>query len=179
MARGLRISWAASRYVLGKHDGKRLRITASDPCGMTDKIFAYRMLPLNPQTGEEAGFFSHVCSPVDLEDYPEDGPTPGHTPKWFRLNFVDQQIRSVAEASDLLQAVLEDIRRLKRTLDTMDTLEPAGVEDIGDVCLPEEPPTESSSSAASEGLPSLGAPETLTEFGTLIQNVGDVGLAWE
>lgn len=143
MARGIRITWAASRYIFGRHDGVRLRIDATAACEMPDKIFAYRMLPINPATGEQAAFFSHICSPVDLEEYPADEPIAGHRPQWLRLSYVDVQLRSIIESNNLLEAVIEDVRRLKSTLDTMAVLEPAGVEDIGDVC-----PSDSSSASS-------------------------------
>jgi hypothetical protein len=179
MARGIRITWATSRYIFGRHDGIRVRIDASAACEMTNAIFAYRMLPVDPTTGSDSGFFSHVCSPADLEEYPANAPIPCHRPEWFRKTFVDIIVRSITEAEEFIAAVTDDVRRLKRTLDTMDTVVPSGEVDIGDVC-PDETPEESSasSSAASADSASLGSPESLAVAPSLVRDAGE-GRDWE
>lgn len=134
MPRALKIRWASSNYRLGRDDGIRIRIDAECPEGMSPKIFAYRMLPLTPQ-GQQAGHFSHICSPVDLEEYPEDGPCPGTSPEWFRLSFVDVLVRSTEEAQNLVQIVREDVTRLISTLNRTDTLFFGGEDTYGgDFC---------------------------------------------
>ncbi len=178
MARGIRITWASSRYIFGRHDGIRVRIEATAACEMTNCIFAYRMLPVDPNSGEDAGFFSHICSPADLEEYPANAPIPCHRPEWFRKTFVDVLVRSVAEAEEFIAAVIDDVRRLKRTLDIMDTVIPGGSLTIGEAC-PEEPSEASSdSSAGSEDSASLGSPESLTAEPTLIRDTG-AGRDWD
>jgi hypothetical protein len=148
--RGLLVSWACSHYVLGKHDGVRIRIVVVSARLMPLKVFAYRMLPKSPQTGAKEGYFSHVCSPPDIADYPEDGPVPPNRPEWFRLDYVDIMVRSMTEAEDFLEVVESDLRRLKRTYDTMDVLVPGGAIAIGN------PPVTSSSSLSSLSSESAG-----------------------
>lgn len=177
--RGIRLHWACSHYVLGRHDGVRVRIDATGSCGMPTKVFGYRLLLTNPRTGLREGFFSHVCSPPDLADYPEDGPVAPRRPEWFRLAYVDVFLRSIQEAEDFIQCVRSDVRRLKATLDTMDTLIPEGDEDIGNTsCLDEE------SSMGSQGSeaplppePEYGATESVSGDLELAQGLG-VGYAW-
>ena len=147
MARSIKIRWATSHYTFGVDDGVRIRFDVVCSEGMASKVFAYRMLPLSPQ-GNATGHFSHICSPPDVEEYPEDGPTAGSSPEWFRLSYVDVLVRSVEEAADFIQIVREDVRRLKSTLDTMDSIFNEGQELIGtEDCVPT---SSSSSSAASE-----------------------------
>lgn len=178
--RGIRIRWASSHYVSGAHDGVRVRIDAVGSCEMPVKIFAYRLMLTNPRTATREGFFSHICSPPDLTDYPEDGPTPPRRPEWFRLAYVDVLVRSVQEAEDLVQAVRSDVRRLKATLDTMDTLVPGGSEDIGALdCI--ESSDSSLSSQGSEGgtpEPAYGAPTSVSCDATFAQALGE-GVAWD
>lgn len=179
MARGITITWASSRYIYGKHDGIRVRIWVTAACEMDERIFAYRMLPVNPQTGAEAGFFSHICSPPDIEEFPEDEPIESHRPKWFRLSYVDILVRSVAEADNFVECVREDVRRLKRTLDTMDTLIPGGEEGVGAACPVEEPSSDSGSSEGSEPETSYGSTTAIAAVSTDVRSVGTLGAAWE
>ena len=93
---------------------------------MSDKVFAYMMLPLKAGADDKAGAFDHVCSPIDLEEYPEVDPIPNSRPAWFRLNYVDVLLRSRAEVETFIRDVVEDVQRLKDTLDLMDDLLPGG-----------------------------------------------------
>jgi hypothetical protein len=127
--RTLRYRWTSSYYRAGRDDAVRLRIAIVEAVGMTDHVFAYRLLPVNPQTAEAAGTFSHVCSPVDLEEYPAQAPVPGSSPEWFRLPFVDVLVRSTAEAYEFLQFVRTDLARLRDTLMRTDILLPGGEEE--------------------------------------------------
>jgi hypothetical protein len=124
--RAVKLTWSVSRYNFESTDGIRVRITASDPHLMSAKVFAYLMLPLVPGATERAGAFDHVCSPIDLEEYPENAPIPNSRPAWFRLDYVDVLLRSRAEVEAFIRDVVEDVQRLKATLDVMDTLIPGG-----------------------------------------------------
>jgi hypothetical protein len=124
--RRIRITWRVSRYNFETTDGIRVRIEASAAALMPAKIFAYLTLPIKPGAEERIGAFDHVCSPTDLEEYPEDTPIPDVRPEWFRLNYVDVLLRSRAEVNAFIRDVVEDVQRLKTTLDTADTLLPGG-----------------------------------------------------
>lgn len=174
MARKIRIHWATSRYTLGRDDAVRVRIEVACADGLTDKIFAYRLLPKNPKTGAKRGFFSHICSPADLEDYPEDEPIPTHVPPWFRLNYVDVLLRSTTEAEAFIEDVRSDIRRLLRSLKAVDTVFFTGEDAFGSNLTCES----SSSSLSSAGIApdsssaSLGPLKSLKSVGSFEQNVG-------
>lgn len=129
--RRIKLAWTVSRYRFESVDGIRVRITATDAALMPDKIFAYLLLPLKPAANERVGAFDHVCSPTDLEEYPEDAPVPNARPEWYRLNYVDVIVRSRAEVHDFIKNVVEDVQRLKDTLDLMDDLLPGGEAWIG------------------------------------------------
>jgi hypothetical protein len=129
--RRIKLDWSVSPYYFHGVDGVRVRITATNAELMPDKVFAYLLMPMKPAAGEREGAFSHVCSPSDLAEYPEDEPIVGHRPEWFRLNYIDVHLRSRSEAKRLVQDVSEDVQRLKVTLDTMDTLLPGGSVWIG------------------------------------------------
>jgi hypothetical protein len=129
--RRVQLSWAVSAYNFNGTDGVRVRIEAVNAEEMPAKIFAYLLMPMRPGAGAREGAFSHVCSPTDLVEFPEDDPIPGHRPEWFRLNYVDVHLRSRSEAKQLIQDVIDDVNSLKATLDTMDTLIPGGTIWVG------------------------------------------------
>ncbi len=130
-ARNVKLTWQVSRYNFETTDGIRVRITASNATQMPTKIFAYQMLPLKPGANERVGAFDHVCSPTDLEEYPEDDPIVNQRPAWFRLDYVDVLLRSRAEVKSFIEEVVQDVQRLKDTLDIADNLLPAGEMWIG------------------------------------------------
>jgi hypothetical protein len=141
--RRIQLTWSVSRYYFHGTDGVRVRIEAAEAALMPDKVFAYLLLPMKPAAGEREGAFSHICSPTDLAEYPEDDPLPGVRPEFFRLNYVDVQLRSRSEAKAFIQDVCDDVQRLKNTLDLMDTLQTGGSLWIGGAPAPDVSSSES------------------------------------
>lgn len=137
-ARNIHLTWNVSRYYMNNIDGIRVRIEADDANLMPTKIFAYQMLPVKPGESDRVGAFDHVCSSVDLEEYPEDAPLPNSRPPWFRLDYVDVLLRSREEVRSFINSVIEDVQILKNTLDITEELVPAGDFWIG--TPPEEEP---------------------------------------
>ena len=124
--RNIHIQWAVSRYYMNDIDGIRVRIEADEATAMPTKIFAYQMLPVRPGSDEQIATFDHVCSVVDLEEYPEDEAAPNSRPAWLRTNYVDVFLRSQEEVRAFVTSVLEDVQILKNTLDIGDELLPGG-----------------------------------------------------
>lgn len=147
MARRILLKWYQSRFHyqgdVNVIDGIRLRVEASEATEMPAKIFAYLLMPMKPSTLEKVGAFDHVCSPVDLEEYPEDEPIPHHQPAFFRLAYVDILVRSEAERLKFQEDLRADVKALKASLDILDTVELAEEEWI------DEAPAESSSAGSS------------------------------
>lgn len=130
--RNIHIMWLTSRHYMNDIDGIRVRIEADDANLMPTKIFAYQMLPVKPGDTEQLAAFDHVCSAVDLEEYPEDAADENSRPAWFRADYVDVFLRSKEEVRAFIAAVLEDIQILKNTLDIADDLSEGGELWIGD-----------------------------------------------
>lgn len=130
--RGLSLEWWSSPYIVERQDGIRVRAHVNSAIGMPTRIFAYRMRPKSPVDGTAVAEFSHICSSVDLEEFPADGPIVNSSPEWFRLEFVDVLVRSKAEALDFIDVLRQDVRTLVKTLQTMDTLVLGGLEHFGD-----------------------------------------------
>lgn len=175
MVRSIKVRWASSRYVHGRHDGVRVRFDVDCASGLDTRIFAYRMRPVN-SSGSAEGFFSHICSPVDMAEYPADEPVAGQSPEWFRLSFVDVMLRSVTEADDFIAAVRSDVRRILATLSTMDTIFTNGTDLIGDDCDPVDSSSQSSEGEAAGSL-SHGDLVSIVTTGTTEQSVG-TGVYW-
>jgi hypothetical protein len=125
-ARNIHLTWSVSRYIENNVDGVRVRIVADSADLMPTKIFAYQLLPVKPGAEEPIGMFDHVCSPVDLEEFPEDAPLLNSRPQWFRLDYVDVLLRSREETREFINAVVEDVKILKDTLDITEDLVPDG-----------------------------------------------------
>ena len=140
--RRVHLTWTVSRYNYHATDGIRVRIEADSANNMPAKIFAYLMQPLVPGESERVGSFDHVCSPTDLEEYPEDAPIPNQRPEWFRLDYVDVVLRSRTEVHAFIRDVADDVYRLKMTLDLMEHMLPGG-----EIWIGGEPGGSSSSSS--------------------------------
>lgn len=175
VSRSLTLEWASSHYIYGTHDGIRVRLSVTCAENMDREIFAYRIMPADPTTGERAAFFSHVCSPPDLVEWPKNAATPNSSPQWLRLPYVDLLVRSVEEANDLVHLLKEDVLRLKTTLDTMGTLQASSTVTYGAGCTTTDPPGEDSEpaeetvyswSSDSEYLPAASGGMTFATQGT-------------
>jgi hypothetical protein len=115
-------------YVPNVIDGFRFTLQITGASQMPTKIFRYRLVPTKIQASvsqppvaiELKGTFDGVCSPADLEDFPEDWPAQNARPPWFRLDYIDLIVRSRAIADAAYQAILFEMDRLVDTLNTMD-----------------------------------------------------------
>jgi hypothetical protein len=115
-------------YVPGAIDGFRFTLAVAGASQMPTKVFRYRLVPTRmaasvdqpPTAIELKGAFDGVCSPVDLEDFPEDWPAQNARPPWYRLDYVDSIVRSRSMADQAYEAILFEVERLVDTLDTMD-----------------------------------------------------------
>jgi hypothetical protein len=120
-------------------DGFRFTLQVVEANMMPSKIFRYRVVPTKMQTSvdqpptavELAGVFDGVCSPADLEDFPEDWPLPNARPPWYRLDHVDLIVRSRTIADMTYKAILVEITNLVKTLNLMDQQDAAGIIIIG------------------------------------------------
>lgn len=115
-ARKIKLTRQRTRQTQYDRDAQRLRIVASDGDGIDEKLFRYRMVPLDPSGSSLIGQFDGICSPDDLENIPEDEATAGAKPAWFRMDYVDLIVRCPMTADELWGAILSDITILKDSL---------------------------------------------------------------
>jgi hypothetical protein len=126
-------------YVPNVIDGFRFTLQVTGAIQMPTKIFRYRLVPTQvkattsepPTAVELKGAFDGVCSPADLEDFPEDWPAQNARPSWYRLDMVDLIVRSRSIADEAYKAIIYEIERLIDTLNTMDQQDVAATITIG------------------------------------------------
>lgn len=103
----------------------RLQITAVAISNMPKEIFVYRKEPSTALGAPTEEFFSHVCSPADLEQFPTNDPLTGEPPYYRKdsidivedtLEKIDAFWDDVASATLALEIQLNELTRLERVL---------------------------------------------------------------
>jgi len=113
-------------------DGFNLRAVVTSATGVSDKIFRYMRYPLNPNDSAVQDKFNGVCSPADIEDFPETAPFGYIDPKYFRLNYVDVVLETLEEAETFQEELIEEVEQLKASYDRIDTFDEVVVYWVGD-----------------------------------------------
>lgn len=104
-------------------------VTAQTGVG-TLKLFVMRRNPmlLQPAFGEQhpdPDEFSHVASPVDLEEHPEDSPNLEAGSPYFRVASVHLRFRSITLAEEGRDAISSRLLLLQKDVTAAETLAPA------------------------------------------------------
>jgi hypothetical protein len=113
-----------TQYRNNKISGFRFKVVAYGGNDMTNFIFRYGREALNAREGTYRLAFDGICSPVDLEEFPETEPTVGVFPEFCRLDYIDLVFRSQTEAEETWQIILTEVGNLVYTLDVMDVTVP-------------------------------------------------------
>jgi hypothetical protein len=122
MSRAIQLTPHITRHVDSSVDGIRLTLTVTAAVDMPTEVFAYLTKPPVPGSEDMVAEFSHVCSPVDLAEFPIAEPTPEAIPPWFRTDSVDLVFRSRAEALEAYNDISTEVSVLRDALDRMDVL---------------------------------------------------------
>lgn len=107
---------ADSEVVLGTA-AFRLKMTASNPVNMSEKVFLYQREPFSAVGSDYRDVFIAVCQPGDLAAYPEDAPQTGIEFPFFRKSFVDLIERNGELLQETAQAIRSDVEALIRALE--------------------------------------------------------------
>lgn len=91
--------------------GFRLRVEASDACGMDQYIFRYVVGAPDVTTGEPVAFFSGVCTWPETLDLPVSAPNIAN-PDRFRLDYFDIVVGSIEEARQVWDRIQSDVELL-------------------------------------------------------------------
>ena len=102
----------------------RLRIECSDPSGSgaDPHVFIYRRDPANPYDGSVNDTFFAVASPVDLAEYPVGEPDPAAQFPFFRLDYVELDLRATSMAREVWLLVVREVNNLLEALDRLEQL---------------------------------------------------------
>lgn len=131
--RRLKLTPAFQRYfVANETDGFRMTVLATDGNLIPNEVFAYRAEPIQPGQPVSQAFFSHICSPVDLEEFPIGAPLVDSDPPWFRIASLDLVFRSRAACDEVWGLIQEDVSSLRTSMDHGDTLVTGAEVWIGD-----------------------------------------------
>lgn len=133
-----------SLYSSNRIQGFRFKVVAYGGNEMPNFIFRYTREALNVREGTYRLAFDGVCSPVDLEEYPESEPIVGVFPEFCRLDYVDLVFRSQSIAEEAWNIMVEEVGNLVYTLNIMEETVPAQ-----DLKLGNPPPAEFLSDSSS------------------------------
>jgi hypothetical protein len=115
--------FSQTHYTNNYIDGFRFKVVAYGANNMPNSIFRYAREALNAREGSHRLAFDGVCSPSDLEEFPEEAPIVGIFPEFCRLDYADLVFRSQATAEEAWTILVEEVGSLVRTLDTMDVMQ--------------------------------------------------------
>lgn len=164
MATVFEITKKVSPYYCYSTIGIRVRLECTAAPKLSSKIFAYApdssgVEPIYPsiETGytESNGKFNHVCNVIDMIECPEDEPSPGKWPIWFRRDYVDLLLPNIEVAYDFIQKVEEDVNDLYNNMKRYNKLITEGsiIVDNGEIETPTTPTetTDDTSETDNEG----------------------------
>jgi len=114
--------WGQEDYVINTHRGFRLRIRASQGCGIDNEIFRYVVVRTDSQSGEHDYALSGVCTWPDLEQYPAYEPDQESDPPIVRLDYIDIVVDTEAIALDVWEVVQEEVEKLVNSIVAGQTL---------------------------------------------------------
>lgn len=112
---GLRVRFRQSPASRGVF-GYALRVEVVRAQNMPPKIFVFHQSPAGLD-GNTFAEFSHVATPVDFHEIPEDAAC--ETVPWFRTDKCTVWLRSLADAKTIKQIFVDDINGLVRTYNVL------------------------------------------------------------
>jgi hypothetical protein len=100
----------------------RLRVEAMTMPGFTTdpNVFLLYRLPTNPYDGSAQDLYYGVASPVDMAEYPIGEPNNTTTYPFFRLNYIEVDLRSITLLDQLWEFIKKQISALLQAMDTLD-----------------------------------------------------------
>lgn len=130
----------------------RLRIEVSDPTdsGADPYVFLYNQRPVNPYTHASDADFMAITSPGDLAEYPIGQANENTTYPFFRLDYVELDFRSTAQAEETWLLIMSEINNLLLALNRMDEL--VVTEEIWVGAAPDSGSSESGSNSESDSV---------------------------
>lgn len=104
----------------------RLRVEASDPSdsGSDPNVFIYQRNLPNPYNGEVVDVWLGIASPVDMAEYPVGEPDGITAYPFYRLDYVEIDLRSTGLATDAYVLIIQEVNNLLLAQDRLEVLVP-------------------------------------------------------
>ena len=92
----------------------RLQMWTSNAENISPNIFVWQRKPDVPQAGSPRDFFTNIAQVCDLTEYPDE--TPGDESSFFRLPYMDVEIRSPERVQLSLDNIARDVDDLVKSM---------------------------------------------------------------
>ena len=90
----------------------------TDATGISDKVFAIEVLPRSCDKLTPLYRFSHICSPAELQEFPDEAPGDNC---YFRVNDITMIFDTPVNATLVLKHIKDDIKHLVSEYRALDT----------------------------------------------------------
>lgn len=137
MSRRIRLTRYAATIVTSNNYGAyrlRIEVTAVEGPDLDENIFIYRRNPPSAYTTQSCDVFEAVSGPPQLAATPAGEPDPDMNWPYYRLNYVELDVASVAQADAIWQEILDEVNALVFAMDRLSALQA-----IQDVWCPDPP----------------------------------------
>jgi len=94
---------------------------------ISSKVFAIEVMPKSADTLAPSYRFSHVCSPAELIEFPEDEPQDNC---YFRVNKVEMIFDTDKIIQSVMDNVKSDINRLVKEFNELNAADPVTTQDV-------------------------------------------------
>jgi hypothetical protein len=126
MAKSIQLSKRSTVYV-PDISSLKLVVETINPVGLSGKIFVnQRIRNFAKNTFDDV--FAAVCTPTQLEDFPEDSPVAGSG--YYRTNRIELVCRTPEQLQSVFDSLLYETKKLVVDLTDMDNLSAAQVYNI-------------------------------------------------
>lgn len=144
MSRRIRLTrYAANTVNFNNYGAYRLRIevTGVEGADLDEFIFIYKRNPPSAYTTQSCDTFEAVAGPPQLATYPAGEPNPDQGWPYYRLNYVELDVASTAQADAIWEEIKSEVCIL---IDAMERL--SQLQAVEDVWCPGPPDSGSQSS---------------------------------
>lgn len=144
MTRRIRLTrYAATKVNLNNYGAYRMRVevTAVEGTDLDEFIFIYKRNPPSAYTSLSCDTFEAVAGPPQLADYPAGEPNADQGWPYFRLNYVEMDFASTAQADSVWKEIQAEVCVLVEAMGRL-----AELNAVEDVWCPAAPVSGSESS---------------------------------
>jgi len=150
MTRHLQLTRYAPKKILFNNYGAyrlRIEVTGVEGDDLDEYIFIYKRNPISVYTQQSCDTFEAVAWPPQLSDYPAGEPNPDQGWPYYRLNYVELDVASSAQAEQIWKEIQAEACVLVEAMNRLDDLK--SVETVWCPSPPDDPSSASQSESES------------------------------